>query len=157
LEPADAAPELGYGYWFGARGKAIAGDKARELATVPPLRAGAEEAWDPRISQCSAPVRIAASYTLECRFDRAGVLVIAEAWFPNWRVFVNDEERASLRINHAFQGAEVEPGTATIRFEQEVTGLTHAGMLVSTFGWLSALVALAVLTFKQRRVVANSN
>jgi hypothetical protein len=70
-------------------------------------------------------------------FERAGILVIAEAWFPNWRVSINEVGRSSLRLNHAFQGVEVESGRATITFEHIPSLAARAGMFVSAVSWIA--------------------
>jgi hypothetical protein len=40
----------------------------------------------------------------------SGLLVLADAWAPGWRVEIDGEERRLLRVGGYFRGVEIEPG-----------------------------------------------
>jgi len=46
-----------------------------------------------------------------------GVLVLAEAFYPGWRVTVNGKPKNVVRLNYLFQGVEVDAGRQQIIFE----------------------------------------
>lgn len=54
--------------------------------------------------------------TLAAHTDRPAVLVLAEAFYPGWRVWVDGREKTCLNINYLFQGVELEPGSHRVRF-----------------------------------------
>jgi uncharacterized membrane protein YfhO len=48
--------------------------------------------------------------------DAAGVLVLADPWYPAWRVSVDGRRSELLRVDHAFRGVRVPAGTHTVVF-----------------------------------------
>ena len=48
--------------------------------------------------------------------EQPAVLVLSEAAYPGWRVFVNGEEKPLLRLNFFFQGVALAPGTHDVVF-----------------------------------------
>jgi hypothetical protein len=64
--------------------------------------------------------------------DRSSLLVLADNFFPAWRVTVDGEPVPLLRVNHTLRGIPVEPGT------HEVT-LTFSSSRVRQGLWLSGL------------------
>lgn len=134
-------PELAIDYWHGARAASLAPAQARELEHGPPFQIGQNPLNPGNEAPCQITARGSASIHLDCQFERRGTLVLAEAWFPNWRVSVNGVSRPSLRLNHAFQGVPVEPGRARIEFEHLPSVATRIGKLVSATSWI-AIVGL---------------
>lgn len=64
------------------------------------------------------------------RADRAGVLVVSEAWFPGWRVTVDGHTAPVLRVDGLVLGVAVAPGQHVVRFHYQPPGL-GAGLLIS--------------------------
>jgi hypothetical protein len=60
---------------------------------------------------------------IEVTTDRAAVLVQNDTWYPGWRVTVDDEEVAQLRVDFAFRGVEVPEGTHRVRFFYDGMGV----------------------------------
>jgi hypothetical protein len=48
--------------------------------------------------------------------DRAGLLVLADAWYPGWKASVDGQERPIHRVDHAFRGVVVVPGDREVVF-----------------------------------------
>lgn len=48
--------------------------------------------------------------------DAPGVLVLADPWYPAWRVSVDGRRSELLRVDHAFRGVRVPAGTHTVVF-----------------------------------------
>jgi hypothetical protein len=58
------------------------------------------------------PHRVEILATLE----RPGVVVLADAWFPGWRVEINGQPAELLRINHVLRGVAAPKGASRINF-----------------------------------------
>jgi hypothetical protein len=78
------------------------------------------------------------AYTLDAPTE--GVLVIADQWFPFWRVKVDGVEAPLLRTNFAFRGVLLKPGRHEVELEYHSPWL-RTGLLVSG---LSALCLILV-------------
>jgi len=66
-------------------------------------------------------------------------LTISEAWYPNWRVFVNGKAAPLLRADNMLQGVELEAG------EHEVLFAYVEPLYIAATRLLSGLAALALL------------
>jgi hypothetical protein len=141
LEDGQPLPELRIDYWRGERAKSLVPLTAQELADKPPLRRGTDSSPPGGAAPCRITARQSASIELDCEFERAGSLVVAEAWFPNWQVSVDGSSRPALRLNHAFQGVQVSPGRSQIRFEHVASLAARIGMFVSAGSWIAILGA----------------
>lgn len=92
---------------------------------------------------------------LEIEAERPGLLVLADAWFPGWKVSVDGHERPIHRVNHAFRGVLVQPGDREVIF-------TYAPDSFRTGAWVSIAALLLILAlagiFQLRRPrVVDSN
>lgn len=47
----------------------------------------------------------------------AGLFILAELWFPNWRAKVDGKPVEALRVNYAFRGVKLEPGKHVVEWE----------------------------------------
>jgi len=74
------------------------------------------------------------------------VLVLADLYWPGWRVTVDGEQRPVLRADYLFRGVAVEPGDHEVEFSYAPASL-RIGALLS----LLTLGALAVFAVRQRR------
>ncbi|MGH7894217.1 MAG: YfhO family protein [Candidatus Binatia bacterium] len=54
--------------------------------------------------------------TLHVTAPRGGLVVLADVFWPGWRVTVDGIERAVLRVNYLFRGVTVDPGEHEVRF-----------------------------------------
>lgn len=69
---------------------------------------------------------------LQVQTSRAGVLTIAESWYPHWRVWVNDVPRQVLRTNWALLGVWLEPGTHRVTFRYQRPWYVYVGLFTSS-------------------------
>jgi hypothetical protein len=74
---------------------------------------------------------------------RRALLVVSDAWYPGWRASVDGAPQPILRVDHAFRGVVVEPGTHDVVFTYAPDSF-RLGATLSLVG-LSALGAGAVL------------
>jgi hypothetical protein len=56
---------------------------------------------------------------IEASLGGAGILVLADSYYPGWRVFVDGREGKILRANHFFRGVELSPGEHHVEFDYE--------------------------------------
>lgn len=79
---------------------------------------------------------------VEIHMDRPGILMVSEAWYPNWHAYVDGQETTVWRVNYAFLGVQLGPGQHTVRFRYEKPW----------YAWLG--YGLTVLTLASLAVVA---
>ena len=86
---------------------------------------------------------------LSIESERPALLVVADNWYPGWRVTVNDDEAQVLRAYHALRAVPVPAGESTVEmwYESETVKLWfRVGMAV-----LAGLVVLNVLGLVRAR------
>jgi hypothetical protein len=69
---------------------------------------------------------------LQVQTSEAGVLSIAESWYPHWRVWVDDVPREVLRVNWALLGVWLEPGAHRVTFRFQRPWYVYLGLLMSS-------------------------
>jgi hypothetical protein len=69
-----------------------------------------------------------------------GILVLNITYYPEWRVYVDGEEKELLRVNFAAMGVVLEPGKHTVEFVLRPTSLYYGILLFS-----ASLVLMALL------------
>lgn len=84
--------------------------------------------------------------TLEA--DRAGMLVVSQAWFPGWTASVDGRPAPVVRVDGLVQGVPVGPGTHQVNLSYRAPGL-RAGTALT--GCTAAGLALAALIRRRRR------
>jgi hypothetical protein len=82
--------------------------------------------------------------TVSCPAPR--VLVVADSWYPGWRVRIDGEPAELLRANYAFRGVVVPAGEHTVEFAFRPTNWPVALPLCA----LGALLALIVGLWPRR-------
>jgi hypothetical protein len=78
--------------------------------------------------------------------DAAGLLVLADPWYPQWRVTIDGRPAELLRVDHAFRGVRVPAGTHRVVFSYEDRAL-QVGLVVSAV----SVLGLAGLWLWRRR------
>ncbi len=95
----------------------------------------------------TANVRIVSSANnsmiLEAALSEDGYLVLSDAYYPGWRVWVDEHEQVILRANYAFRAVSLQAGHHTVRFQFDPLSW-RIGLTVSVVTWL-ALAVGAVL------------
>lgn len=74
---------------------------------------------------------------LQVQAPQAGILTIAESWYPHWRVWVDDVPGQVLRTNWALLGVWLEPGVHRVTFRYQRPWYVYAGFLVSAITLLA--------------------
>ena len=78
---------------------------------------------------------------------RTGLLVLNDAWHPNWRVWVDGTERHLARVNGAFRGVLLSPGTHVVDMRYAPRTFT-IGKILSITG----LAGMLLLVLFRRRI-----
>ncbi len=82
----------------------------------------------------------------EVTLPRPGLLVVAEPWYPDWRVTIDGEPAELLRVDYALRGVALARGTHVVAMELVSRPLV-AGTCISG----AALLLAAALAARQRR------
>jgi hypothetical protein len=85
--------------------------------------------------------------------SRSGVLVLADSYYPGWRVYVDGEERQILRANLFFRAVELPAGNHQVEFRYEPLSFT-IGRLVSLLSLSSLGVWILYRRLRQRKDAA---
>lgn len=86
--------------------------------------------------------------------SKAGMLVLAEYWFPHWRAFIDGEEVNVFKANHAFRGVWIPEGAHNIRF-QYISPAYNIGKWITSIGWLLVLGYFAY-DFRKNRLISKT-
>jgi hypothetical protein len=82
--------------------------------------------------------------------DGPGVLVLADPWYPQWRVEVDGRPAALLRVGHAFRGVRVPAGSHRVVFSYQDRTL-QGGLALSA---LTGLALAGLWLWRRRRTRA---
>jgi hypothetical protein len=91
--------------------------------------------------------------TLAASLSRSGVLVLADSYYPGWRVYVDGEERQILRANLFFRAVELPVGNHRVEFRYEPLSFT-IGLVVSLLSLSSLGVGILYRRLRQRKYAA---
>jgi uncharacterized membrane protein YfhO len=80
--------------------------------------------------------------------------VLADAWYPGWRVTVDGNPAALHRTNLLFRGVELSPGRHVVIFAYEPRSwdVGRAISLVTLAALALVLLGTAVLSLRRRRI-----
>ncbi|MCD6519781.1 MAG: hypothetical protein J7M05_07655 [Anaerolineae bacterium] len=103
-----------------------------DLAALPAAKAGHVSAWVERLSF--------EDIYMEVHVPSAGVLTIAESWYPNWRVRIDEQPARVLRVNWALLGVWLPAGSHRISFHCQRPWYVYVGYLVSLLTFVALLL-----------------
>ena len=86
---------------------------------------------------------------VEVQTAAEGLLVLADPWYPQWKVSVDGRPAELLRVDHAFRGVRVPAGNHRVVFSYEDRAL-QAGLVVSV---VSALGLAGLWLWRRRGLV----
>ena len=72
------------------------------------------------------------------------MVMVSEAWYPNWRLTVDGQEQAVWRVNYAYLGARVEAGQHELVFRYEKPWHVWLGYALSGLTLVAVLCNLAI-------------
>ena len=88
--------------------------------------------------------------TIQASLDGFGVLVLADSFYPGWRVYVDGEESKIFKANFFFRGVALSPGDHTVVFRYEPASFYY-GAIVSLVSVLLLLLFSFRYLFKLSR------
>jgi hypothetical protein len=88
---------------------------------------------------------------------RASVLVLAEPWYPHWKVRIDGKDAALLRVNYALRGVLVPPGKheVSLAFHSDWGEKAGKGMWAAALAllvWLGGWAGLGALRRRAKKV-----
>jgi hypothetical protein len=111
--------------------------------------------FDPTRRSSGGEVRVVdeqnARVTLRARLERAGVVLLDDAWAPGWSVKVDGEPARALQADVVLRGVAVGAGEHEIVWSYRVLGL-RAGAALSLLALLATLGWAGVLVMRARRM-----
>lgn len=107
------------------------------LETSPGFEASPNQADDPEAQLISAKLN---SVAVRLRAPRAGLLYIADAWYPGWSATVNGKLASILIANYGFRAVVVPAGEVLVELRYLPSGFV-AGAILSAMG-VTATVGL---------------
>jgi hypothetical protein len=81
---------------------------------------------------------------VQASLNKRGILVLADSFYPGWKVFVDGEEREIMRANFFFRAVQLTPGDHEVDFAYEPASLRY-GLAVT----LLTMGILLILATKQ--------
>lgn len=114
-------------------------ERPLEFGAAEGLRAQAEI-----VSYGNREVRLRAS------LSRSGVLVLADSYYPGWRVYVDGKETEILRANLFFRAVPLSAGDHLVEFRYRPWSLTM-GVWISLISFSAITLGTVVLTFHKTK------
>jgi hypothetical protein len=143
--------------WFTYEGRPVHHFDAAQLsANLPPLMEGVTL---PEMKPPATPARISLNMpatgeevTLQVETRQAGVLVLADSWYPGWHATVDGQETPVFPVDGLFRGVQVPEGNHDVQFIY-TSGSFRIGLLLSAFSIAVMLLGTPFLLWRrlQRR------
>ncbi|HKA33162.1 MAG TPA: YfhO family protein, partial [Candidatus Binatia bacterium] len=86
---------------------------------------------------------------INASLDAPGILVLADSYYPGWRVYVDGKEGEILRANLFFRGVKLAPGEHRVEFRYEPRSF-QIGLWIS-LATLVGLTLISALLFARKR------
>ena len=86
---------------------------------------------------------------LEARLNRPGIVVLADVFYPGWKLWVDGEPTEILRVNRVMRGAAVDAGTHRLVYRYEPMSF-RVGQALSGVG-LAGLLGLSAWCWRRER------
>jgi hypothetical protein len=89
--------------------------------------------------------------TIRASLNSAGILVLADSFYPGWRVYLNGEEKEVLRANLFFRGVSLLPGESLVEFRYEPRSF-RIGLAISLATFFGVTVGtVSFLVFRRKK------
>ncbi|HEV8726286.1 MAG TPA: YfhO family protein [Candidatus Binatia bacterium] len=93
--------------------------------------------------------------TIQTAASEDGILVLADSYYPGWKVFVDGKETKIFKANHFFRAVVSPKGNHRIEFRYEPWSF-RLGIIISTFTLVCVVAISLVLFLRQRKFAARS-
>jgi uncharacterized membrane protein YfhO len=88
--------------------------------------------------------------TIHASLNDAGILVLADSYYPGWKAYVDGKEARILKANHFFRAVPLSAGTHTVEFRYEPRSFV-IGRAVSIITLLSIVAGSIFVHLRRRR------
>jgi hypothetical protein len=82
--------------------------------------------------------------------DAPGILVLADSYYPGWRVYVDGREEKIYRANLFFRGVKLDAGEHRVEFRYEPWSF-RLGLMISLAVFGALLIVSGVLFYKRKK------
>ncbi len=130
-------------------------DPSRLVVTSEPVPAFGDEGQD-NVGEARVTERRLNSTRIDVRAERRCMLVLSDAYYPGWRVYLDGAPSTILPVYHAFRGVVVPEGEHEIVFEYDPPSFRW-GLLISALTGLLCSAVAAVWTIRLMMSTSSSN
>jgi membrane protein YfhO len=88
--------------------------------------------------------------TIHAALNGAGILILADSFYPGWRVYVDGIEKEIVRANLFFRAVKLEAGGHRVEFRYEPRSF-RLGLMISLAGFGAVLLVSGVLFYKRKK------
>ncbi|OQC04899.1 MAG: Bacterial membrane protein YfhO [Candidatus Hydrogenedentes bacterium ADurb.Bin101] len=92
---------------------------------------------------------------ISTKSEQPGVLVLADAWYPGWKVYVDETEGSLFPVDYAFRGVNISEGAHQVHFQFKPDSLRN-GLYISLGAFMVVLIGLVSL-WRSRRAAYGSH
>lgn len=89
---------------------------------------------------------------LSARLQNPGILVLADTYYPGWRVYVDGDERPVLRANHFFRAVELPAGNHWVKFTYDPISFKLGAIISTLTASLMALMSIVVYVRRRKQL-----
>jgi len=140
--------------WVAYEGRSVAAFEASALrADAPPLIEGAAAPAGPAGIEAEVAIREGESPThvaIDVDSPRAGVLVLADTYYPGWKAAVDGEQTPVFPVDGMFRGIHVKEGPHHVAFYYAPFSV-RLGLYITLAAALILLLQMRHLVFQRRR------
>ena len=90
------------------------------------------------------------SVTIHAGTNQASVLVLADSFYPGWKVFVDEKQGKILKANHFYRAVVIPPGQHFVEFKYEPKSFAW-GLIISVFTICCLFIVSLIVFLKQRK------
>ena len=90
---------------------------------------------------------------ITARLHEPGILVLTDAFYPGWKVYVDKHPKRILRANYLFRGVELTPGNHTVEFVYDPASF-KIGLFISLMTLALLLTTPLCVRFLRGHVIA---
>lgn len=124
-------------------------DPSKEVVLAKPARAGALSAGGSSAEITDYGLN---SIEIEAHTEQPCLMVVSEIYYPEWKAFVDGEEKEILRADYCLRAIELESGDHTVRLEYR-SPVIRASLAVSIVAFVIAIVLSVAGRFWPKRKV----
>ncbi|MFQ5681777.1 MAG: YfhO family protein [Candidatus Binatia bacterium] len=96
------------------------------------------------------------SVTIHASLNGSGILVLADSYYPGWRVYVDEKEERILRANFFFRGIPLSAGEHLVEFRYQPSSFI-LGLIISLVTLGGVVICTLVLCLIRKKGIRDAN